>query len=269
MTKSDFKVRAIRRGLEVLQSVNRHGSARLIEIANETTIPYPTVCRIVDTLVDIQMLEREEDRPYYRPTALVQTLSGGYQEDDALVKAARKPIADLCEDIGWPITIATRVGSKMTVRDSTHRQTTLTYNNYFPGYTLPLLHCSVGKAYLAFCAPDERRNIGLSINKWEGDDPETRLFLKDEDTYLKPYKDLGYAYHTYNAYTKNPGKTSSLSVPIFVDGTLKAALGLVYFSSAMNTQEAAQKYLEKMQATAAAVGQTDLLHFAADGEQRG
>lgn len=238
--------------MEVLQAVNRQGSARVIDISKDTGIPYPTVCRIIDTLVELGMLEREEGRRYYRPAALVQTLSIGYQDDDALVEAAIPLITDLGRDIGWPVTITTRVGANMMVRASTHLHTTLTYFNYFRGYTLPLLHCSVGKVYLAFCDKAERETIISMLLKYDDDDPTVQLLLREQDQFLRPFRDKGFAYHVNVRHTKNPGKTSSLGVPIFVDGKLKAAMGLVYFSSAMSVEEAAGKYVDKMKATAEA-----------------
>lgn len=244
--KQELTVRAIQRGLEVLQAVNRLGSARFVDVANATSIPYPTVCRIVDTLVDAGMLEREQGRRHFKPTPLVQSLSLGFQEDDAFVKTAQPVIAKLCDAVGWPITITTRVGNAMMVRASTHLQTTLTYNNYFPGYTLPLLQCSVGKAYVAFCSDDERQKIRTSLEKLDEIDPITALFLRDEGAFLAPFREAGYGFHTYNEHTKNPGKTSSLAIPIMCDGQLMAAMGLIYFSSAMKTRHAAEKYAEDM-----------------------
>lgn len=252
-SETSVKVRSIKRGLEVLQAVNRYGSARLVDISAATSIPYPTVCRIVETLVDLEMLEREEGRRYFKPTPLVQSLSLGYQEDDAFVRTGQPIIASLCENVGWPITITTRVGNTMMVRASTHRQTTLTYNNYFPGYTLPLLHCSVGKAYLAFCDENERSHIRTSLKKIEMTDPIIALFLRDEDAFLEPFRSAGYGYHTYSEYTKNPGKTSSLGVPIMVDNVLQGAMGLIYFSTSMNTLEAAKKYVSALQEAASSI----------------
>lgn len=105
------------RGLEVLQVINRAGSTRLKDISAITGLPYPTVCRIVDTLEEAGMIERDSSRRNYRPTALVRTLSVGFQEDEYLVTKARKHIETLCSDVGWPITIATRVGDLMMIRN--------------------------------------------------------------------------------------------------------------------------------------------------------
>ncbi|MEM8917396.1 MAG: helix-turn-helix domain-containing protein [Pseudomonadota bacterium] len=251
MAKDDYTIRSIHRGFGVLQAINRSGSMRLMDISKSTQLPYPTVSRIVETLVELGMVERESSGRRYRPTALVQTLSAGYQEEHALVSCARPHIVKLCNTVGWPITITTRVGNRMMVRDSTHRLTTLTFNNYAPGYTLPLLECSVGKVYLAFCEDEERNSIISSLEKLDDKvDQMAKLLLRDDDVLLNDIREKGYAYHAYNQYTENPGKTSSLAVPVFLDGKLAGGLGLIFFSSSMSVAEAAEKYVDEMRETA-------------------
>lgn len=70
-------IRAITRGLAVLQAVNQHGSLTMMEIAQTSRVPYPTACRIVQTLLHEGMLEREPGRKTYRATPLVLTLASG------------------------------------------------------------------------------------------------------------------------------------------------------------------------------------------------
>jgi IclR family transcriptional regulator, mhp operon transcriptional activator len=71
-------IRAISRGLAVLQAVNKHGGLTMMEIAQLSEVPYPTACRIVQTLLHEGMLEREAGRKRYRATASVLTLSSGF-----------------------------------------------------------------------------------------------------------------------------------------------------------------------------------------------
>lgn len=254
MSERDYSIRAIDRGLRVLQAINRAGSMRLMDISKATKLPYPTVCRIVDTFITAGMVEREPARQFYRPTALVQTLSVGYQEEHALVTAAREHIVRLCEEVSWPITITTRVGNSMMVRDSTHKLTSLTFHNYAPGYTLPLLECSAGKAYLAFCDKRERQAIISGLQNLDSEaDNLAQLILKDKSI-LADIRQKGYASHAYNQYTENPGKTSSLAVPIMVDGKLAGCMGFIFFSSAMTITEAAEKYADLLTETARKIG---------------
>lgn len=80
-------IRAISRGLAVLQAVNRQGSLTMMEIAQSSEVPYPTACRIVQTLVHEGMLEREPGRKTYRPTSAVLSLASGYSAPVQLSQA--------------------------------------------------------------------------------------------------------------------------------------------------------------------------------------
>ncbi|MEL7030280.1 MAG: helix-turn-helix domain-containing protein, partial [Pseudomonadota bacterium] len=127
-------IRAISRGLAALQAINRNKSLSMMEVAQAAEVPYPTACRIVQTLVYEGLIEREPHRKRYRPTALVHTLSSGHQNEDDLVKAARPHLIELTRKVSWPVSLTTRVGATMMVRDSTHALTSLTFHNYDPGY---------------------------------------------------------------------------------------------------------------------------------------
>ncbi len=152
-------IRAISRGISVLQAINQHRSLSMMEIANICRIPYPTACRIIETLLDEQMIERESTRKHYRPTALVKTLSVGYQQDDDLAQASRRHVIELTRKLRWPISVCRHVGLSMMICESTHAIAPFTFNLYHPGYRLPILGSSSGKAYLAFCNDDERKII--------------------------------------------------------------------------------------------------------------
>ena len=133
--KSDksHSIRSITRCIAVLQAVNRGDGVTLSEIARSAQIPHPTATRIIRTLIDQGLIEQENARKRYHPTALVQTLSCGFQNDDRLVGIARAHITRLTKEYDWPVSLVTRVGSNMVVRDSTSTMTSLTFNNYYPG----------------------------------------------------------------------------------------------------------------------------------------
>ena len=77
-TEKGVPIRAITRGLSVLKAINRGGSITMMQIARTSSVPYPTACRIVQTLLHEGMIEREPARKRYRATALVQSLASGY-----------------------------------------------------------------------------------------------------------------------------------------------------------------------------------------------
>ncbi len=255
-TKAE-SIRAISRSVHVLQAINRHGSPTLTEIAESVGLPYPTVSRIVHTLHDEGLIEREPHRKRYRPTALVQTLSCGFQDHDRLVSVARPHMVALTRAIDWPVSIATRVGQSMMVRDSTSAMTSMTFNNYYPGWQVPLLTSASGRVYLAH-APDAERASMLRYLA-EGDhkvDPLVLREFRDGDV-VQAIRAASYATAARTDFSANPGKTSSIAVPLFEGDTLLGSLAIVFFASAISVQAATERLLEPLRQTARAI-QADL-----------
>ena len=242
-------IRSISRSIAALKAINRHGSLSMMEISKASEVPYPTACRIVQTLLYEGLIEQEPARKRYRPTAMVQTLAHGFQQDDRLVKAARPHIVDLTKRHGWPVSIATRVGRNMMLRDSTHANTSLTFEQYYPGFTLPILDSASGKLSMAF-APEEER---LMILKWMRVSQEIDLqYLATAQASLdvERIRRQGYAVQGRNHFNLTPGKTSSIAVPIFMNGIFEAAMTMVFFVTAMKLEVALESYLEELKAAA-------------------
>lgn len=245
--------RSVSRAIQILQLINRHGNPTMMEIRSETQLPYATVHRLTSTLVYEGLLECDPSSKRYRPTDLVWSLGMGFQKDDQLAAIARPELARLSREFLWPVAMSVRVGDRMVVRDSTHTQTTQTYINYYPGYSLPLLSCGAGKAYLAFC-PKEEREILLGAFRDNADEETAwNLHVIEDEAYLPGIREQGYASHARQQHNETPGKTSSVAVPLFVDGRLRACLALVYFDNSMRPQVAAQRYVPALKTASARI----------------
>lgn len=253
-------IRSISRAILTLKAINRQGSLSMMEISRASSVPYPTACRIVQTLLYEGLIEQEPARKRYRPTAMVMSLAHGFQHDDRLVNIARPHIVALTKKVGWPVSIAIRVGRNMMLRDSTHANTSLTFEQYYPGFTLPILDSASGKLSMAF-APEEERAM---ILKWMRVSQDIDLqYLKTAEMSLDVQKiqQSGYAVQGRNHFNLTPGKTSSIAVPIFLDGQFEAAMTMVFFVSAMKLDTALANYLDDLKATAAAISH-ELSEFA-------
>lgn len=248
MSDSDIPIRAISRALSVLQAINRNGALTITQAAKAANIPYPTACRVIQTLVHEGMIEREKSRKYYRPTAMSQSLSCGYQVNNRLIGVARPHIIELTKETGWPISLATRVGSSMVIQDSTHALTTQTFSDYYPGFTLPVSASASGLVYLAYCDKDLREVILDQINASvpeEGNSDLGTVLQSDYDLFTD-IKERGYAVYMRNQHTKDPGKTSSISVPICRGDEVIGALALAYFSTSLKPNEAIESFVEPL-----------------------
>jgi len=250
---ADGNIRAISRGIKVLKVINQFGSLSMTSIAALCDLPYPTACRIVETLQDENLIEREGTRKSYRPTALVRTLSAGYKDDDEVAEISRPHIVKLTRELRWPLSICTRVGMSMMIRESSHTVALYTLNTYHRGYTMPLLGSSSGKVCLAFSASEDREGILTLIRDGRAAGAERAAEkLRAE---LSTIRADGYASYDRVRHTANPGKTSAISVPILTGECCRATMTLAFFSSAMTLADAVAAYLPDLKRVAAVIGQ--------------
>lgn len=247
-------IRSISRALAALKAINRHHSLSMMAISRAAQVPYPTACRIVQTLLFEGLIEQEPARKRYRPTSLVLSLASGFQHDDLLIEVARPRIVALTERVGWPVSIAVRVGRNMMLRDSTHANTSLTFEQYYPGFTVPILDSASGKLSLAYATDEERHQV----LKWMYVSQEIdHDYLRTAEASLDVAKirAQGYATQGRNHFNLTPGKTSSIAVPILRGAVFEAAMTMVFFVSAMKTDLALERYLKAMKETANAISE--------------
>ncbi len=240
-------IRSVCRSISVLQVINSYGPLPLMDIARIGELPYPTVFRIVQTLVHEGLVEQEPYSKTYRPTALVESLAHGYRNDGPLSEASREPIAALTRDIGWPIFVSTRVGQRMIVRESTHAQTSMTFETCNAGVSIPLLTSTTGRAYLSALPTAEVLNIldCAERNRWGLDAHfERDAFLRK----LDQIRARGVSAAPFLSHGAN--RTALLAIPIVADGEVRATVTLSYFFSAMNEQTAITRYADKLHALA-------------------
>ena len=245
-------VRSISRCLAMLQFINRRGPVSLMEIAKAVSLPYPTTIRIVQTLMHEGMIECEPVRKLYRATSLVQTLAvGGHQHGD-LLKAARPLLIALTREHGWPVSICTASGATMMVRDSTYTMTSLAFNNYYPGYTFPMLEVASGLVHLGFVGDETRECLLGGLEQTAGNRATFEMFRSGVLT--RRIQSDGYATHDRTTCTLNPGKTSSIAVPILEHGLVAGTLSLSYFATAMPMSEAVRRYAQGLKDAARSIG---------------
>lgn len=257
-------VRSISRCLAMLQFINRRGPVSLMEIAKAVALPYPTTIRIVQTLMHEGMIECEPVRKLYRATSLVQTLAvGGHQHGD-LLQAGRPLMIAMTREHGWPASISTASGPLMMVRDSTYSMTSLAFNNYYPGYTFPMLEVASGLAHLAFVGDETRDCVLNGLERTVANRAALEMFRSGILT--RRIRADGYATHERTTCTLNPGKTSSIAVPITEHGIVAGILSLSFFASAMPMSEAVRRYEHSLKSAAHAIGTTLVKLSQPEGE---
>lgn len=245
-------IRSVSRAIAILQAINQKGALSMMQISRMGEVPYPTACRIIQTLMHEGLVEQEPARKYYRPTAMVQSLSHGFQTDGLLVETGREYIRELTRKIGWPVSLTVRVGTHMIVRDSTHSETSLTFERYYPGFRLPLLDCATGRVCLAHMRPEELDNV-MNWVSLSGMQEEPNATVHVSVNTLNKIRNEGFCAIGWGQHNLTPGKTSSIAVPVFRGGNFEAALAVIYFAAAMKQDEAIERYVDDLKKTAAQI----------------
>lgn len=236
--------------MAVLRSINHFGSMSMADVAKHTGLPYPTASRLVRTLIYENLLEAEPNRKRYRPTALVKSLSHGYKDHSGVVAAARPYLESMTERFLWPVSLATRVGPMMTVRDSTHAISPMSLEDYYPGATFPLHDCASGQIYLSYVDEEERHRLIEAIeSSYHKPDKLMLDHIRTGEPAAKIRAD-GYVIRGRNQFTTTPGRTSSIAVPVMHDGSVHAALVLICFASSMDMDKAVNEYVPALTETA-------------------
>ncbi|WP_162301965.1 helix-turn-helix domain-containing protein [Croceibacterium ferulae] len=242
-------IRSLIKSIHVIQAINLHGALSLTDIARGVGVPFPTAYRIVNTLLREGLIEREEGRKRYRPTALIQTLACGFQNHDHLVNVARPAAIAFTDRYHWPLTVVTRVGDKMVVRYSTNDRTTLTFNNYYPGWQVPLLASASGQVYLSYASETVQQSL-LDQSQAQGGEDNYLLRQFRDGSAGQRIRTAGHAAVAKTLYSANPGRTSSIAVPLFNGEELVGSLAMVFFASAMSLDKAVADYLAPLKEVA-------------------
>lgn len=238
------QVRSIVRGLDLLRLISLHGPVNVSELAERIDLPYPSIARIAATLFQAGYLEREPETRRYRVSGLVQALAHGYQAENRLAEIARPLLIGMTQEIGWPVLVATPLGSSMIVRDSTHTMTSLTLHHYYPGFTFPMIDSACGRAYLAFCNPERRKNLLAGMESEVQPSLSHATELAQDPSHFDSILRAGFAARSRNMFTEPPGKNSSIAAPLFDEKGVCGALALVFFASTMSLDEADLQYSE-------------------------
>jgi len=244
-------VRALERGLDIIQLLNRHNGLTVTQVGQLTELPRPTAFRLLRTLESLGYLFRDTQDKKYRLTLQVRTLSHGYDQEEWIPKVARPILADLCKKILWPIALGTVSGSHMLIRDTTDEISPFAIRRHRGGFHIPLLSTASGAAYLANCDIHKREELieyALSENPdaLSKGGTNIELFRRSLEAVRKDgYSCMRVVQQNHNA----------LAFPIIVDGEVFATISARFYTTAMSLQQAVERYADDMRIAAEKMGQ--------------
>ena len=243
-------VRAFKRGLDVLQEVNRSGGIRAGDVARLLDLPRPTVYRLLETLEELGYVARSASDDRFRVTRRASSLGDGYDPGVVICQAAAPYLAELSKTLIWPVDLSTYENAAMVIQETTHSRSPLSIDRGMIGKRLPVLRTSAGRAYLAACGQRERDMIINHLRRI--DEADDRPFLDAERLarMIAESSQRGYAIRNEGEF--NP-KTASIAVPIVRDEIVFGCISIIWIRSALGIEEAVAQFAGPLREAAAAI----------------
>jgi len=241
-------IRALMRGLETLQELNRRSGATVTDIAKAVGLPRTTSYRVLETLCGMGLAFRDARDERYRLTLKVRSLSDGF-EDEPWIEAVAKPLLNkLTKDLAWPVAIATLHGMTVLCRDMRDGPAAGDAPALSPRQ--PLLGSSVGRVLLAMCGEEQRVTLLdiLSRSDRVGDEVARDRSLMNR--VLAEIRNNGWAIHDDGVQSD-----LDLAVPILTRNRFLAGVVMRFSRSATPPEQAVEKYLPLLKRSAEEIGE--------------
>lgn len=244
------EIRSVQKALLVLRVMNEQTGWTLHQLHARTQLPKSTLHRLLCTLEQEKYVRSDPERAgQYRLTSEVRALSRGITDKSDLAEAAAPLMIATTREIKWPLSLGVIDGSKIRVVFCTMPYSPYAIMPSSAGRRYDLLHSALGKAYLAFCTPTERRILVDSTRAH--DDPEQRI----DDVWLlrslvRETRRQGYAIR----FARSNAESTAFAVPVFSADELRGVLVYSTYAGLMN-KRMLDRFLPMVRATAQAIGQ--------------
>lgn len=262
---SQPSVRALERGLGIIQHLNGFGPLPCAELARLSGLNRITTFRLLETLKSLGYIARDPKSKSYFLAERVLGLSDGYKRDYWIGGPVRLYVEQCADEVEWPVLFTTNSGSHMIVRASTRSDSPYNFTKRGLGQRIPILHSSIGLCYLAFAPKKIRRDIiMLALSERPDAGAMTRKKMEKEveviDEGLNPTRERGFAYLESSWKTEGID-TSAIAVPVMHGKQLLGTLGITFFRAAMSLSQAKKQLLPHMQATAEMISRAAALQL--------
>ncbi len=238
-------VRALERGLAILEVINLKDGMKTQEVADRADLSRPTAYRLLETLQHLGFVEQSPSDGSWHPTLRVNLLSSGFLDKAWIGQVAMPEMVALGAEILWPVDLVTYSEAAMLVRESTHKLSPFSFDVGMVGTHLPMLQTAGGRAYLSYC-PDEEREQILEIMRNSG---KPEHVLAHEPKYIemirRETRDRGYGFRA----EEFKSHTVSISMPIFKDDRPIACLTIISLKSALSLEAQARKFADPLRRT--------------------
>lgn len=241
------EVRGLSRGLAVLRALNSMpgGMAGSAELARTTGLHRTTVKRLLETLRAEGLVHHKDEGRSYALGFEVRRLSEGYVGADWIDRVAAPAMRAHWRALSWPSDLATPDGGFMIVRESTHRMSLLSQHRATIGIRVPMLVSALGRAWLSWCADDEREATLAQLRARSDATGELARDAGYVKRILRETRRRGYALN--RGEWASQASVLAIALPLRIGQHAIGAINLVMQHNAVSDRAIATRYVPLLQ----------------------
>lgn len=239
-------VQGLSRGLAILHALSHSakGWATVAELSTKTRLHRTTVRRMLETLQSEGYVRRSTSDDSYRLSFKIRELSDGFTDSEWISEVANPILGELLQKLIWPSDLCTLDGDCMIVRETTHRFSPLSFHRAMIRQRMPILFTSAGRAYLAFCSDEERKNILQLLRSGQDEQAALARYPALVEQMLDKVRQQGYGYN--EGEWSEQSKIAALALPVRHAERIIGCINVVFLKRALTLQEASEKFLPVM-----------------------
>ena len=250
------RIEALARGLKVLSAVQAQPGTSLHALHKSTGFAKATLLRSLRTLEDAGFVSRRLADGAYLPGRLASTRPHVSRRWLPLVEAAGPSLEALGRGIPWPTDLGVRDGSTMLVLESNRRLSSIRVNRQALGARPHMLWSAMGRAYLAFCADDEREEILAALRASTAAEDRLARNRRRVEKLLAETRTKGYGVRGIGYGVLDIGRArqvSAIAVPVLHAGSVIASVNCVWLIDVLEERQVVERYLAPLRAAAAEI----------------
>lgn len=246
-------IRALDRGLLVLELLGARNCASLHELHQQSGLSKATLLRILKTLEERKWVHVRPDGTAYSAMVPVPGSPKNLRESGVLGQVAVPVLDELSKTVIWPSDLGVRRGDTMCIVEHSRRNAPFVINRDAVGRRPRFLQSALGRAYLAFCPDAERKAIMLRLARSSHPDDRrvhagTWVSTMIEQTRMQGYgaREPGY----WAGVDDFGDDVNSIAVPLMNRDRVIACLNMIWIADAMSTRQFVERYLGALRAAA-------------------
>jgi len=247
-------VRALERGLQVLERVREAESASLNDLHLHTGLSRATLLRALKTLELDGWIQAAHDGAAYRLGPKMFGSTTFSSRHRTLADLAVPVLQELGKKVTWPSDVAICRGGCMVILESSRRHSPFVINRNAVGRRPSMLKSAMGRAYLAFCPAEERERLLERLRRSTNPDDKSAGVTSLVQQILRDTRERGYGVREpgyWAAADDYGGDVSSIAVPVVVGVQVAASISLLWVAGTSSVEDFARAHLGALREAAA------------------